>query len=349
MRRSKLLFLFSCVILICALAAGCASTGSAAKASGGDALSLWNDEAPAKKALTEYVAAVTKEGSADFIPKEHRVAVFDLDGTLFCETHPTYFDIQMFIRRVTEDPTYTPTKAMIDYAENFKKTGVLPPINTENEQMFTETYKGMTLGEFAGYVESFMETDQPGYTNLKRKDAFYKPMVELIHYLIQNDFTVYVSSGTNRMLLRTLTKNALGLPPNQIIGSDSIIIAKGQGDTDDLGYIYTHNEELVLAGKYLDKNLQMTKTSKIVREIGTHPVISFGNTMTDASMVNYVMSNPTYRSLGFMVICDDFDREYGNPELMEKMTKGCNQYGWIPVSMKNDWKTIYGENVKKTE
>ena len=219
MRRSKLLFLFSCVILICALAIGCASTGSAAKADGAEALSLWNDEAPAKKALTEYMAAVTKEGSADFIPKEHRIAVFDLDGTLLCETHPTYFDIQMFIHRVTEDPTYTPTKAMIDYAENFKKTGVLPPINTENEQMFTETYKGMTLGEFAGYVESFMETDQPGYENLKRKDAFYKPMVELIHYLIQNDFTVYVSSGTNRLLLRTLTKDALGLPQNQIIGS----------------------------------------------------------------------------------------------------------------------------------
>ena len=31
----------------------------------------------------------------------------------------------------------------------------------------------------------------------------------------------------------------------------------------------------------------------------------------------------------------------------QEMYKLCNQYGWIPVSMKNDWKTIYGEGVKK--
>ena len=45
-------------------------------------LSLWNEDAPAKTALEEYVKDVTDPASANFIPTEDRVAVFDLDGTL---------------------------------------------------------------------------------------------------------------------------------------------------------------------------------------------------------------------------------------------------------------------------
>lgn len=57
-----------------------------------DALSLWTDDAPLKAELTAYIAAVTDENSADFIPVENRIAVFDMDGTLCCETDPGYFD-----------------------------------------------------------------------------------------------------------------------------------------------------------------------------------------------------------------------------------------------------------------
>ena len=29
------------------------------------------------------------------------------------------------------------------------------------------------------------------------------------------------------------------------------------------------------------------------------------------------------------------------------MLNKCNDEGWIPVSMKNDWKTIYGDGVTR--
>lgn len=350
MKRSKIFILILSIIIICALAVSCASTGSAAKTSGGDALSLWTDEAPAKKALTEYMEAITKEGSPDFIPKENRIAIFDLDGTLFCETNPTYFDFQLFIHRVTEDPTYTPTKAQLDVAIPFKKTGKVPPLSKDYEQLLATAYEGMTLNEFESYVKAFMETDQPGYENLKRKDAFYKPMLQVINYLKANDFIVYVSSGTNRLTLRALAKDALNLPRRQIIGSDNIVLARGQGNIDDLDYTLSPGEEVRLGGQFIEKNLQMNKVESIIDEIGEHPVLAFGNSMTDASMMNYALSNPTYKSMAFMLMCDDLEREYGNLKKAETVLKdGCNKYGWIPVSMKNDWKTIYGENVKKTE
>ena len=349
MKKTKLFILVLSAILICTLAASCASTSSAAKASGPEALSLWTDEAPFKKAITEYVETTTKKGSADFIPVEHRIAVFDLDGTLFCETHPTYFDLQMFMYRVLDDPTFNPTQMQYKYAKEIRDTGKLPPLSKAYEKMNASAYAGMTLKEFDDFVRAFMETDQPGYANLKRKDAFYKPMVQLINYLTANDFTVFVSSGTDRFILRPLTEGTLHLPMHQIIGSDSLVVAAGQGDKDGMDYLLPQGEELKLAGDNIIKNLQLNNTTTIVKVIGVQPVRAFGNSMTDASMMNYALSNPDYKSLAAMVLCDDLDREYGKLDRAKSDAESCNKYGWIPVSMKNDWKTIYGENVKKTE
>ena len=64
-------------------------------------------------------------------------------------------------------------------------------------------------------------------------------------------------------------------------------------------------------------------------------------------MANYVINKNKYQSLAFMVCCDDLERERGNQKSADAMKKNCQEYGWIPISMKDDWKTIYGENVKK--
>ena len=91
----------------------------------------------------------------------------------------------------------------------------------------------------------------------------------------------------------------------------------------------------------------MNKVSAIAREIGVQPVLAFGNTLSDASMLNYTISGNRYRALGFMLLCDDLEREYGNAAKADKMRRDCRENGWIPVSMRDDWKTIYGQNVTK--
>ena len=323
--------------------ASCASMPRAEK----HTLSLWNDDAPAKKALVEYVKSVTDKNSADFIPVENRVATFDLDGTLFCETNPTYFDFQLFIHRVLDDPSYTPTKEQKALADDFRGTGNVPPLGKEYEKMLASAYAGFTLEEFSAYVKDFMQTEQPGYKNLKRADAFYKPMVEVVQYLTQNGFTVYVSSGTNRLILRALVCDALNLPPKQVIGSDNILVATNQGGNDGLDYTFSKGDKVLLGGVNIIKNLQMNKVSTIVKEIGVQPVLAFGNSLTDASMVNYAIYDNKYKSLGFMLCCDDLEREYGNLTKADKMRSDCEANGWIPISMKDDWKTIYGSGVEK--
>jgi hypothetical protein len=57
---------------------GALALGAAAFAA--DPLSSWNNTAP-KKAIIDFVERVTKEGSADFVKPEERIATFDNGGT----------------------------------------------------------------------------------------------------------------------------------------------------------------------------------------------------------------------------------------------------------------------------
>ena len=313
-----------------------------------DCLSLWQDTAPAKQALINYVQTVTDKKSPDFIPVQNRVAVFDLDGTLILETDPTYFDWALFEHRVLDDPDYKPSPAQLTAARASREQGFFPSLNDNREKMVAQAYQGLTVEEFYNFVRAFMQEDQPGFEGMKRGDIFYKPMLEVVKYLVSNQFTVYICSGTDRLTVRPLIEqNMPYIPRRQILGSDSTIISRGQGSKDGLSYTFQQSDELVLGGKNLIKNLQMNKVALIEQEIGMQPVLAFGNAFSDASMVNYTLSNNPYKSLGFMLMCDDLEREYGNLQKAEKMRKGCREYGWICVSMRDDWKTIYGDKIKR--
>ena len=75
----------------------------------------WNKNAEPVTALKNYVKDVTNKRSANFIPVEDRIAVFDLDGTLISETAPCYFEWMMYHDRALYDPAYTPSKEDRDY------------------------------------------------------------------------------------------------------------------------------------------------------------------------------------------------------------------------------------------
>ena len=60
-----------------------------------DPLPSWKDTA-SKKAIVDFVERVTKEGSADFVRPEERIATFDNDRTLWAE-QPIYFQV-LFMR-----------------------------------------------------------------------------------------------------------------------------------------------------------------------------------------------------------------------------------------------------------
>lgn len=315
-------------------------------------LSLWTDSAKAKNELISYIEAITDEKSADFIPVSDRIAVFDLDGTLFCETDPNYFDYTLLKYRVLEDPDYK------NKASDFEKE-VANKIKEQNEtgksfsglevdhgKAVASAFSGMTVAEFNAYIQEFKKQDMPSYTGMKRGEGFYKPMVEVVNYLQANGFTVYIVSGTDRLIVRgIMDNNILNIPNRQIIGSDETIVSSNQGEKDGLNYVFADGDELILGGDFIIKNLKMNKVSVIMQEIGQQPVLSFGNSTGDSSMAEYVTSNNKYKSLAFMLCCDDTERENGSVSKADKMYALCEEFDWVPISMKNDWKTIYGEGV----
>ena len=341
MNGNSLLGILAAVALLTGCVASPEGDGGAA-----GSLSLWRDGAPAKKALLDYVAAVTEEGSPDYIPPAERIAVFDFDGTLFCETDPTYFDWMLYDHRVLDDPSYRATDEQRAVAREARATGDWPGLNhPKRERLMAEVWSGVAPEALAAYVRAFADGPQPGFSGMKRKEAFYRPMVEVVRFLRSRGFLVYVCSGSERFALRAVVEDGLTLPPRQIIGTDYTLVAPAQADRDGLHFTYGTNDVLALGGRLLVKNLQMNKVSVIAREIGEPPVLAFGNSFSDASMLNYALQNRRHRSLAFMLLCDDTVREYGNPAKAEKMRLACGENGWIPVSMRDDWTTIYGPGV----
>ena len=316
-------------------------------------LSLWTDGALARESLQAYMDMITSDG-VGYIPPEDRIAVFDLDGTLFCETDPVYFDYSLLLYRVTQDEAYK-DKASDFERQTAKKiqdmilTGKSAPgLEVDHGKCVASAFAGMTIPEFEAYCKKFRELPARGYEGMTIGEGFYRPMLQVVDYLVANDFKVYVVSGTDRLIVRGIVKDSLlKVPMEQIIGSDETLVARQQGDADGLDYVFTKGDDVVLGGEFIVKNLKMNKVTVILQEIGKQPVLSFGNSTGDASMAEFVTNNNPYPSMAFMLCCDDEVRENGSATKAEKMAKLCAQFDWVPISMKDDWTTIYGDGVTR--
>lgn len=317
-------------------------------------LSLWTENAPLKSELTAYMKAITDENSADFIPVENRIAVFDMDGTLCCETDPGYFDHKLLYHRVVEDADYKDKasdeeKETAEIIKTYFETGEYPSgLDVKHGTAVATAFKGMTTEEFDAYVKAYRDEPMESYTNMTNGQAFYKPMLEVVDYLQANDFKVYIVSGTDRLITRGLAEGVIDIPLSQMIGSDENLVASGQGDKDGLDYTFGKDDKVITGGEFLIKNLKMNKVSVIEQEIGVQPVLCFGNSSGDAAMANFTINNNKYKSAAYMLCCDDTERENGNVEKADKMRKTCEENGYTAISMKNDWTTIYGDSVTKT-
>ena len=316
----------------------------------GSNFQYWKEDAASFQALTTFVQAVTDKDSADYLPPEERVAVFDLDGTLLGERSPSYFEWMMYLHRALDDPDYTASdedRACAQAAKDAIYHG--KPTERTGEEMArsqASVFAGMTVPEYDAYVRKFMESDAEGLTHLKRGAEFYLPMAEVVTYLMANDFDVWVVSGTDREALRVLLDGVLPVRRDHFIGKDVALVASGQGDKDSGAYDFDPQADVVVRGGLLQRDVHMNKVAAIVREIGRQPVLAFGNSFGDASMFNYTLAHNPHRAMAFALLCDDLARDRGSKEEADRMRAACAQYGWTPVSMKDDWKTIYGDGVR---
>ena len=316
-------------------------------------LDLWEEDSEARKMLEDYIAAVTDPDSEEFIPEEDRIAVFDLDGTLFCETDPLYLEWLMYVKRAMFDADSDPSEEDIelcrDIAEGILKGKLSDELEMRQIEAETRVFAGMTYADYVQYVRNLCALPCYGYENMTVGEAFYLPMVQVVDYLNDNGFRCYIVSGSGRSFIRTVSENALNIPKSQFIGTDTWVIASGQDEWNGGEYVFQKEDEMVLSDELVLKNIKMNKILQMMETIGQKPVLSFGNSSGDLSMAEFVCWDNEYDAMAFMLCCDDTERENGNPDKAAKMEATCIEYGFVPVSMKNDWTTIYGEDVVRKD
>ena len=313
---------------------------------------LWN-QCEALTALQDYVKDVTNPSSPNYIKEEDRIATFDMDGTFVGELYPSYFEYNLLEYRALDDPNYEAPKDVMETAQeirDFVRNGKALPDHFDMKHAYAaaKAYAGMTLAEFDAYVKAYAAQPANGFTGMTYGESFYKPMLEVFDYLKANGFTCYVVSGSDRFICRALTE-AIGIQPNRVIGMDVKLVSSSQGTEEGVNYTMGREESILRTDELIIKNLKTNKVKQIAQEIGKVPVLSFGNSSGDCAMHNYCLGNKTYKTATFMLVADDDARDHANLAEGAKREAKWREAGYHIISMKNDFKTIYGEGVVKTD
>lgn len=301
-----------------------------------DPLPSWNDTGP-KKAILAFVAKVTKDGSPDFVPVPERIATFDNDGTLWVE-QPMYTEVVYCIDQVKalapQHPEWKekqPFKAAIegDYKTlaEFGGKGL--------SELILATHTGMTVSQFEATVTDWLATARHPRFKRPYTDLVYQPMLELLAYLRANGFKTFIVSGGTADFMRTFAERVYGIPPEQIVGT-----------TFKKKFLIKDSKPTIVIEPAVDLIDDFAgKPVGISRFIGRYPVMAFGNSDGDYEMLEYTTMREGAR-FGLIVHHTDAEREYAYDRKsfvgrLDKALDEAPKRGWVVVSMKDDWKTIF--------
>ena len=315
------------------LLASMASTSLIACAA--DPLPSWND-GPAKKSIINFVEKVTKPGSPEFVPVPERIAVFDNDGTLWCEK-PMPVQLFFVLDRVKAlAPQHPEWKTKEPFA-SILKGDLKTAVGGERAllDLLMATHTGNTIEEFEKIVKDWIALATHPKTGRRYTEMVYQPMLELLAYLRSNEFKTFIVSGGGIEFMRPWTEKVYGIPPEQIVGSS----VKTQFELRDGQPVLVRQPEL---------NFNDDKGGKPVgihEHIGRRPIAAFGNSDGDLQMLQYTSAGRGIRYCLY-VHHDDTEREYAYDRIdqLAKLDKGLDEAavkGWTVVSMKNDWKAIF--------
>jgi len=309
-----------------------------------DPLPSWNEGAT-KQAIVEFVGHVTDASNANYVPPAERLATFDNDGTLWVE-QPLYTQLAFAIDRVRalapEHPewqTHEPFAALLK--------GDLNTVLAGGEAALLEivlaTHAGMTNAEFEQTVLSWLATAQHPKTGKLYTEMVYQPMLELMDYLRDNDFRVYIASGGGIDFMRPWTSAVYGIPPERVIGSR---IKKG---------LEERNGQWVIVREPAIEFIN-DKTGKpigIDLHTGRRPIAAFGNSDGDLAMLQWTTAGDGLRFALFVQHTDAerewaYDRESSIGRLDQGLTEA-RAKGWAIADMQRDWKVIYPFELSETD
>lgn len=297
-------------------------------------LPSWND-GDSRSAVLDFI------DQADQIPPEDRVAVFDNDGTMWCEK-PNYPQLEFFLLElrqaiaadasVAERPEF---RALIDHDSAALQEIGLEALVTSLLDLFA----GIGPEDFDRRVAAFFAEQRHPDRGVPYRQQRYQPMLELMDELRANGFDFYIVSGGGAEFVRVIGQDFYRVSPEGVVGSQ-IDYEFARGDDGQARLLRTSH--LVGSGP----NEGVTKVTNIHRILGRRPVVAGGNSAGDTEMLEYAMSYDG-PSLAILINHDDAEREYayeskaGTFDTDEDILDTAARLDWTVVSMRDDWATIF--------
>jgi phosphoglycolate phosphatase-like HAD superfamily hydrolase len=297
-------------------------------------LASWTD-GPTKAAIVDFVGRVSTEGGPDYVEPQARVAVFDNDGTLWCEK-PMYIQLDFLLRRFKEqaeaDPSLRdqqPYKAA--YTGDLQWLGDAVTKHYQGDDTDLKPLMGailtahheITVEEHRGRVEAFFAEAKHPTLGRPYTSCGYLPMIELLRYLEANGFTCYIVSGGGRDFMRPVTGPLYDIPPERVVGSS-------------VGLTYRDTSLFTTAQpEFLDDGPM--KPVRLWSRIGRRPILAAGNSNGDIEMLEFT------RGMRLLVLHDDADREFDYTAGAEKALEQAAKDGWTVVSVRDDWTTVFSD------
>jgi phosphoglycolate phosphatase-like HAD superfamily hydrolase len=301
-----------------------------------DRLPSWND-GPTRSAITDFVARVTTQGTAAFVPPEQRIAVFDNDGTLWCE-QPMYVQLAFVLDRVKDlAPLHPDWKTRQPFQAVLE--GDMRALGASGEkgmmELMAATHAGMTTEEFAKVVSAWLATARDPRFKRPYTELIYQPMLELLGYLRASGFKTFIVSGGGIEFMRPWTETIYGIPPEQVVGSS----IKTRFEMRDGRPTLFRLPEL----NFIDDGTG--KPVGINQHIGRHSIAAFGNSDGDLEMLQWTTMSGGIR-LGLIVHHTDAEREYAYDRQshfgkLDKALDAAALNKWSVADMKKDWKRVF--------
>jgi phosphoserine phosphatase len=320
---------------------GTRGVGASQAGSTGDPLPSWREGA-SKQAIQDFVQRVTTEGSPEFVPPEERVAVFDNDGTLWCEK-PMPIQLDFILRRLAamaeQDPavrTRQPWQAA--YTRDYSWLGQVITKHYQGDDSdlpvlaagILQAFAGITVEEFEDQAEAFLRSAQHPTLGRGYLACSYTPMVELLGYLEANGFRNYIASGGGRDFMRPISQQVYGIPRQRVIGSSTALAY----EPDEGGGRIVRKPE----ADVLDDGPE--KPVRIWSRVGRRPLVAAGNSNGDLPMLAFA-EPPGRPSLRLLVLHDDPAREFDYVAGAEHALQQARTRGWTVVSINADWATVF--------
>jgi phosphoglycolate phosphatase-like HAD superfamily hydrolase len=304
-------------------------------------LDTWRD-GPTKASVVEFVRRVTDPDSPDGVEPAARVAVFDNDGTLWCEK-PMPIQLDFTVRLLGElaqrDPELQqrqPWKAAYEHDTHWLAAAMVKHYHGDDEDLrallgaVTRAFDTVSVEEYDARVRDFFrDADHPtlGHPYLA---CAYAPMVDLLQYLEVHGFTSYIASGGDRDFMRPVAGELYGVPPERVIGSAlGLTYSAADGATS---LVYKDSMEFFDDGP--------EKPIRIWSRIGRRPILSVGNSNGDIPMMAF-SGLPDRPALRLLVLHDDAEREFDYVAGAEDALATAEKEDWTVVSMRDDWQVVF--------